>query len=185
MHLLHISIRQALWSYSDTIDRTELTKICQTVQELVKLLEPVTASAHSGTERDSNHEHRDYRVSVQMNSDSPSSLWSWQAETMHFRTSVQLNTNNLHYSIICNTGRGTKDTWLLLAPKYEMRLLVYYLSFKTKRQGCQSPCNQTLKLTAFDTGIVYKLKTVKGDHSICRVMLCSGKCGNVQVKFTL
>jgi len=42
--------------------------------------------------------------------------------------------------------------------------------------------HQTLKLTAFSTGTVYKLKTVKGDHHICRVKLCSGKYGNVKVK---
>ena len=51
--------------------------------------------------------------------------------------------------------------------------------------------HQTLKLTAFSTGIVYKLKTVKGDHHICRVshviLLYCGKYGNVKVKvqFTL
>jgi len=46
---------------------------------------------------------------------------------------------------------------------------------------------QTLKLTAFSTCIVYKLKTVKRDHCICRVMLYSGKYGKVKVKvkFTL
>jgi hypothetical protein len=43
---------------------------------------------------------------------------------------------------------------------------------------------QKLKLTAFSTGTVYKLKNVKGDQHICRVMFYSGKYGNVMVKFT-
>jgi len=84
------------------------------------MLEPVTGSEEVHTValkgaaiRGDNHEHQDYRLSVRMNSDSPSSLWSWQAETMHFgdkRPAEHKQPAQLYYNIICNTGTGTKDT---------------------------------------------------------------------------
>jgi hypothetical protein len=85
------------------------TMICHTAEELRKLLfqicwnqsqsQPVHTVAMIGAAiTGGNHEHQDHCASVRMNSDSPPSLWSWQAETMHFKTSVQLNTNSLHNS---------------------------------------------------------------------------------------
>jgi hypothetical protein len=77
----------------------------ETAEELGKLLVQIcwnqsqkvhTVALKGAAIRGDNHEHQDYSMSVQMNSDSPPSLQSWQAETMHFRTSIQLYTNSTH-----------------------------------------------------------------------------------------
>lgn len=106
------------------------------------MLEPDTASAHSGTER-GGHERWQSRTSG-LSCVSPNERWfpillmvlaSWNNALQDKCPAEHKQPAQLYYNIICNTGRGTKDTWLL----YVMRLLVYYSSLKTKRQGCQSP----------------------------------------------
>lgn len=144
-----------LWSYSHTIDRTELTMICGTAEELGKLLvqicrnqsQPVHKVALKGAAiRSGNHEHQDYRASVRMNSDSPSSLWSWQAETMHFRTSVQLNTNSLHNcttisSVILEEAQRTHDYCMYPSMRWDFFFTIHHL--KQRGRGANNRTSNT------------------------------------------
>jgi hypothetical protein len=109
------------------------------------MLEPVTVSAHSGTERGGYKRWQSWTSGLSRVS--PNEQWfpillmvlaSWNNALQDKRPAEHKQPAQLHYNIVCNTGTGTKDTWLLYVPKYEMRLLFYYSSFKPKRQGCQS-----------------------------------------------